>query len=202
VAAHPPIPEQMTADKNKWLLVSEGVILQPLIERVICLLDPWFEKHGVKSFVTSGYRSAESQLRIIKGQAIKRGIQKHRPEIASADLYSMIDYEGSPVPVWAPSWNELLTLGFLVNPPIKTKTLMPYFHPALKVTIPKGTEINLSTHQMGRAFDVGGSGGADKTLKDELISIQDAMQSKTIPEIKSITPENINNAVHVTCQDV
>lgn len=192
----------MKAKDNKWLIVGELVTLTPLIEKVICLLDPWFEKYGTRSSVTSGFRSAADQLRIIKRAAIARGIDRHRPEITHAEIDGMIEYQGEAVPVWAPAWNELLCDGFLVNPPFRTKVLRPYFHPSLKTEIPKGQFVNLSTHQLGLAFDVGGSGGKDKTIKDEVIVIQDAFKSKEIPQIKSITPENVNNAVHVTCQDV
>lgn len=197
----PKIPVARAKD-NKWLIVGELVTLNPLIEKVVCLLDPWFEKYQTKSFVTSGFRSAADQLRIIKRAAIARGIDRHRPEITHAELDGIIEYQGEAVPVWAPAWNELLCDGFLVNPPFQTKVLIPYFHPSLKTTIPKGQVVNLSTHQQGRAIDVGGSGGKDKTIKDELIVIQDAFMSKEIPEMKSITPENTNNCVHVTLQQV
>lgn len=193
-----PYPE-MKASGNKWLLLKDGVELRPVIEKVICLLDPWFEKYKIISYVTSGYRSAESQLRLIQNVARGRGIDKTRPEILAADLYGTTQYEGRTVPVWAPAWNELLVSGFLVNPPIRTELLKSYFHPAMKKTIGVGTVINLSTHQLGLAFDVGGSGGKDKTLKDELIVIEDAFTN--IPEMRSITPENINNCVHVTCRE-
>jgi hypothetical protein len=190
----------MNALKNEWLLIRAGVILTPSIELVIVKLDEWFRQYQCRSYVTSGLRDPKSQFRIIQQAAISHGLVKEFPRIISASIDSMMVYEEQSVPVWLPVWSRLLSIGFLVNPPIAECCLFDYVHPE-KGKIPAGTLIRPSPHFKGTAFDIGGRGESqDQTIQDELDILKLAFDSGTIHHLLSYTIERDNNALHCDCQ--
>ena len=193
----------MPASDNEYLKVKPGVVLTPSIEPPIVALDEWFRQYQCKSYVTSGLRDPKSQFRIIQQAAIARGLNKEFPQIIAASIDSMMVNGTQSVPVWLPVWSRLLTIGFLVNPPLEAKVMFDYVHPKSERIIPAGTVIQPSAHFKGTAFDIGGRGESqDQTINDELEILKLAFDSGTIPEILSYTIERENNALHCDCRKI
>jgi hypothetical protein len=190
----------VNANENKWLIVEPTVILTPSIEPVIVELDEWFRMYQCRSFVTSGKRTPAQQFIIIRDAAIERGLDKEFPSILHADLNSLMVLDGQTVPVWRVVLSKLLTIGFLVNPPMAACVLFDYVHPK-HGKIPAGTLIQPSPHFKGTSFDIGGRGeSADKTIGDELDVLKRAFDSGSVSNLLSYTVERENNALHCDCK--
>lgn len=194
------------AAKNKFLILSpiSKPIITSITEPVICELDSWFERYGIKAFVTSILRDPEHQLNIIKGLARDNRVDQEFPNILTAKLTGQFEWEGSElVYEWQPAWSRLLNMGVIVNPPMPAETLFDYNRRDkssgdLKVHKPAGTRIGTSPHFKGTAFDVGG--GANRKIAEELEPIEAAFKSGTVKGFKGFLPEHDNNAVHCDCE--
>jgi hypothetical protein len=134
--------------------------------------DNYFD--GVMSEVTSGKRTAIEQLAIIIDAAERYHIEKEFPEFDCRD-HLVVPNEpelqwdfkvdvgnGEQLDWWHRTWSRLLNLGFIVNPPKPAIVLFDYVNPMTKEN-KKGKLIDISTHQKGLAWDIGG--GTDLTEK-------------------------------------
>lgn len=180
------------------LFVLPTVTLTPTISRTIQMLDEYFQE--LPATVTSGERSVHQQLLIIFEEALSRGLEKEfleltKESLALPDLMTILT-DGTTVYWWQRAWSRLLVLGFIVNPPIRAKCLEHYI--SKKLGVPDkdmfGEFIELSTHQMGIAFDISvHTGIGEKTMR----------VSRAFKEghcyIHSYKVEKENQALHVTC---
>lgn len=182
----------MTSRNNKFLKVKEGVVLTPIIDRVITALDPYFEK--CPSWVTSGLRTPEDQLRIIRNALKARGLSNEFKEAFDKGLTDKVTFKGKTVYAWQPGWSKLLNVGYIVNPPYTAEVLFDYYRPG-SAENRKGKMIGPTPHKDGTAFDVGG--GADG-IKGELACIEKAKADK-LAGLKGYLAEHGNNAVHCDC---
>ena len=179
---------------NKFLIVKPDVRLTPTIIPVIKALDVFFEKAGLKAYVTSGERTSQDQLDIIRMYSKRFGVDKEFPEIRNCGVLSMITMGTGKVFTWQRAWSRLLNIGVIINPPLPAKALFDYFRDGVNK---KGTQIGYSPHYYGHAFDIGG--GLDHDITNELHVVEVAFASKMIKGFKGFLPERKNNCVHVDC---
>lgn len=185
----------MRSADNKFLTLREGVQLTTLTDGVIYSLDPHFELFNVKAVVTSCYRSRKDQLELIRKKAIGQQMNLQYPDIDTVDMETVVHVGAFDQPWWLILWSNLLADGVMVNPPEPAKAEFDYIH-ADGRHIPAGHEVGISTHQLGRAFDVAGA---------ELHLIERVIQhAKTvgIPQLKGYLLEPINGCVHVDCEAI
>ena len=145
--------------------------LNPAIETAVRGLDAHFSKANLRVTLTSGVRSPESQLSIIRSEAIKRGIDKKYPSIRTATV--------DDIESWRRAWDELLNReGFIVNPPKTTTSLIT------------GRSYSPSPHIAGTAMDLSGA---------DLDRIADVVRGycQSGGAVSQILIERTNNAVHV-----
>jgi hypothetical protein len=180
--------------ENKWLTVAKNVILTDNIDSVISALDPFFESAGHKSIVTSGLRTPQDQLRIIRNAIVNHRLANEYQEVFE-DINKKITYQGQEVYAWQPAWSRLLNLNFIVNPPFDSIVLFDYIRPG-SIENKRGKMIYQSPHTRGTAFDIGG--GADG-LDNELAIIKEAKGK--VKGIKGYLLERNNNCLHVDCWD-
>lgn len=174
---------------NKWLIVRPGVILTETIDPVIAGLDPYFE--GRHAYVTSGLRTKEHQLDIIKQYAKLKGVAKEFPAVVTATLDAKTFYREKAVYAWQPAWSRLLERGVIINPPVAASPLFDYIRNGVNR---KGVIIMPSPHMRGTAFDIGG--GVDG-VEDERLII--ALAIGKVAGLASVLVERENNAIHVNC---
>jgi hypothetical protein len=180
----------------KYLKVNEGVIVTPIILPVIESLDKYFKKAKITAIVTSGLRTSEDQLRIIKNYLSKKGLSHKYPETFSKELHDKIKFNGKEVYSWQPGWSALLNAGIIINPPIPAECLMDYIRGGVNK---KGKIINASPHFNGTAFDIGGGAdGIEGPVTNELAVVQKALKDK-LPGLKGIVIERNNNCIHCDC---
>jgi len=175
--------------ENKWLIVRPGVELTDTIDPVIRALDPYFE--GRHAYVTSGLRTKEHQLDIIKQYAKLKGIAREFPAILTATLDAKTFFDGHAVFAWQPAWSRLLERGVIINPPVAASPLFDYVRGGVNK---KGVIIMPSPHMRGTAFDIGG--GVDG-IEDERAII--ALAIGHVAGLVRVLPERENNAIHVDC---
>ncbi len=181
----------MGAKDNKWLVVNAGVVLTPTIEPVIIALDDYFKKHNLKAFVTSGLRDENDQLRVIRSYLKKKGLDS---KYADAMTCKVGDKLPDGTYVWQMAWSNLLNIGVIINPAFRAMCLMNYVRNGVNK---KGSWIGQTPHASGKAFNVG---GGNNGIMDELAVLQEAVDSKKIPGLKSFLAERENNALHVDCK--
>jgi hypothetical protein len=183
----------MKSLQNNWLIVGKNVILTEHIDPVIAALDIYFANTNLKSYVTSGLRKPEDQLRIIRGALVSHRLADTY-ETAFDDIGKKIQYEGKEVYSWQPGWSKLLNVGFIVNPPYDAEVLMDYTRPG-STENKKGKMIYQSPHTRGTAFDIGG--GSDG-LDNELAVLKQA--TGKVKGLKGYLLERNNNCLHVDCR--
>lgn len=174
---------------NKFLTVLPAVVLTPVIDPVIVSLDKYFEEAKIKATVTSGYRTPDHQLEIIRQYLTSKGLSKNYPAMVNWKVQSK---EQDSTYVWQMGWSNLLNIGVIINPPIAAKVLMNYIHPVSKKNL-KGIIINGSSHSLGTAFNIGG-------ITAEPI-IQKAIAAK-LAGLASYIKERENNALHLNCTPI
>ena len=174
------------SSKNKFLVVQSQVVLTPAIDNVIALLDPVFEKENLQAHVTSGLRTADKQLSLIKEKAIALGVDKEFPEIHDAAVTNQAS--------WIKAWSRLLTKGFMINPPVSAECAFDYKKPTGEVR-KAGHLIGISNHQRGHSFDIGGEIEKIEALIKSVIA-----NEKEIP-IAGFLFEPVNHAVHVDARE-
>jgi hypothetical protein len=182
----------MNAKENKYLKVNSNVVLNPLIEKVVCELDKHFEKANIKAVVTSGVRTPDDQLRIIRQYLVSTKLAVKYPEALTGEVTDKLpngDYN------WQMGWSALLNSGFIINPPFKAKLLMNYFNAQGVNRI--NAEFNQTAHASGVCVDLGGGGNG---LNDEIAVVTEA--KKEIPEIVSLVIERNNNCLHLNLKSI
>lgn len=176
---------------NKWLIVRPDVKLTERIDPVITALDPEFKAAQLIAHVTSGMRSSQDQLELIRKYAILKGVAREFPRINSATLYGKMMYGGQTVYMWQPAWSRLLNIGMIINPPLPAVCLFDYFRNGVNK---KGFTIGRTPHASGSCFDVGG--GPDG-VEGEFAVLKASLER--IPGMRGILLEHDNNCVHVDC---
>ena len=174
---------------NKNIIVRPGVLLTEAIDPVIAALDPFFE--GRHAYVTSGLRSKENQLELIRQYAKLKGVAKEFPAVLTATLDAKTFFEGHAVFAWQPAWSRLLERGVIINPPIAASPLFDYMRGGVNK---KGVIIMPSPHMRGTAFDIGG--GSDG-VEDERVIL--ALAIGHVPGLSRVLVERENNAIHIDC---
>lgn len=184
----------MQSLNNKFLKVKEGVILTPIIDPVIVALDKYFEKANTYARVTSGKRNEEDQLRIIRNELIKRGLDKKYPDAISKGWKDKVMIHGKEYYAWQYGWSNLLNVGFIVSPPTAAVCLMDYISGGVNK---KGKLLNASPHIAGLAFNIGGGpDGISGAVTNEKVIIEKAFNDK-LKGLKSFLLERNNNAIHI-----
>lgn len=183
----------------KYLIPTECFLFSPEIERTTAFMDEFFKDNC--AYLTSGLRTESDQLRIIIKKVIEMGLSKEfkddvKEEAHRRSLKAETSFEGKIVYWWQPMWSKLLSLGFLVNPPIKAVCLHDYFRKSTGENM-KGKEIDVSLHSKGLAFDIGGG----KNLNEVAKCVMRAKQSGS-DFFHSYVVERVNNAVHVNCNQI
>lgn len=175
------------------LTAAKDAVLNESIIRTVSILDPFFD--GEPSIVTSGVRTEADQLRIIEEKVLRHGLGSKYFEWGmflgnKADCRTNINGGGS-VYWWQRTWSDLLEIGNIVNPPIAAVCLSNYVRPDGKAM--KGVEIGISSHQKGRAFDIGGGMNLKAKEKCLLAALKGAQTF-----IVNYRVEQINNAIHLS----
>jgi peptidoglycan hydrolase-like protein with peptidoglycan-binding domain len=163
-----------------FITINPGVLTNPEINKVLRQLDGYFKKANLSVTLTSGIRTPQKQLDIIRNAAVRRGIDAKYPAIRTATV--------DDIESWLGTWDELLNRKkFIVNPPKPVTSRI------------SGRRIDISPHMKGRAFDLSGA---------DLDRIASVVQSycRDNGGISQILIETVNNAVHIgigstgTCQ--
>jgi hypothetical protein len=178
----------MSYTLNKWLTVNPGVKMTPKAEKVIISLDPYFERAKLKARVTRVLSTPDDQLAIIRNFLKIHQLDKKYP---TAMICGLMDKVANQY-VWQMAWSNLLNIGIIINPPMAAECLMDYVRDGVNK---KGKIINQTPHVRGDCFDVGGRGGDNPTIDDELIVMRQAQKDR-LPGIKFILAEHGNNCVH------
>jgi len=180
---------------NKFLIVAPTVVLTPLIDGVITELDTWFEMYGRTARVTSGLRSAQQQLEIIRHYAKINNVDKEFPRVMTCSLLSKYMFNAMSVYEWQPALSRLLNMNVIIAPPFQMIALFDYVRDGVNK---RGQIINPSPHFRGTAFDIGGATGKPD-VSDELEVVKAAYESKEIANYKGYLIERQNNCVHSDC---
>jgi len=180
----------MKSKENKFLIVKDNVKLNDKLDAAIVKFDKVFEKANHKAYVTSGIRTAEDQLRIIKDYCTRKGIKDDFIKDAKVD--SKVQYDNEEIYSWQLAWSKLLNAGIIINPPIKAKLLLSYIGKNGKER--KGDYFNPSPHFFERSFDIGG--GAD-SIENEKDIVIEAIKKGELAMVKSFVVERQNNCLHI-----
>jgi uncharacterized protein YcbK (DUF882 family) len=141
------------------------------MRQVLGALEPYMRRAGLRVSVTSGYRTPQHQLDIIRRAAMARGLQRKYPSIVNATV--------EDVESWRDAWDELLHRHkFAVNPPVRVRSRI------------RGISYNPSPHTRGKAFDLAGA------PLDQIAAAVQRYQRDGGP-IGQIKVERVNNAVHI-----
>lgn len=170
-ASSAPVIAGSTPASGEFITIRSGVKLTPEVERVVRELDAEFRAANLRVTLTSGLRTPDDQLRIIRNEAIKRGVHLKYPAIQTATV--------DDVESWLGAWDELLNrIGFIVNPPRDARS---------RIT---GKSYRPSPHTRGEAFDLSGA---------DLNQIANVVRGycRRGGTISQILLEPKNNAVHV-----
>jgi hypothetical protein len=151
---------------------STRALLTPQIEAAVRALDAEFRNDGLKVTLTSALRTPQDQLRLIREQAVKRGLDRLYPSILNATVDN--------VESWIDAWDDLLhRQKYVINPPVD----------ACSRIVP-GKCYGPSPHSSGLAFDLS---GADL---DRVAEVVRGYCQRGGP-LRQILIERKNNAVHV-----
>lgn len=175
------------------LTYADNVKKTPAITRAIGLLDPYFD--GEPSVITSGWRAPLDQVRIISDKAKRHGVDAEFPEFLANHMQAaelIVKVEDSAFFWWQRTWSRLLNIGDIVNPPVPATCLFDYTRPG-DAHNKKGEIIQVSPHQRGTAFDIGG--GDPSRLLEKAKRVMKAYQDGGC-FLKEYLVEKINNAVH------
>lgn len=181
---------------NKFLTFKSGVIRTEHTDPVIARLEPYFMARNHHALVTSVFRDPDAQLREIKELARKFGVDMIHPEITHCVPAERMLWNGKTVYQWQPAWSKLLSIEVIVSPPLDAEALFDYWKNGINK---KGQMIMASLHQLGTEFDIGGRGGQNKTVTDEIDIVKWAMRDDSKIGIRAITIERKNNCLHCSC---
>jgi hypothetical protein len=169
----------MKAYSNKNLIVPKTIVLNEALDKVLSEIDPYWEGRTEK--VTSGVRTPEDQIRIIRTYLKAKGLHQKYPEAMTCDTRHKWSDEDEFV--WQKAWSALLNVGVIINPPYPAIVLMDYIRNGVNK---KGQRIGQSPHTRGTAFDLSGL--------DSLDIIKKLLVEK---KIKSYLVERENNCIHI-----
>lgn len=185
------------SEANKFLIVKAGVVLNPFLDDIAVKLDTLvFAPANHIAYITSGIRTGEDQLRIIRQYLLKKRIADPYINAPAATLTSKIDWNGMRIYSWQLAWSKLLNAGIIINPPMEAEVLMDYVNSA--GVNKKWQKIPPSIHFYGRALDIG---GAANGISDETAIVKQAIADKLIPEITGIVIERENNCLHLNLKE-
>lgn len=185
--------------KTAGLLIGNEVEHTPHIDQGIKELDAAYTKRGIFGFVSSGFRSPEHQLRVIRGLALKAHIDHEFPYFNTMTLESKTTFEGKEVFEWQVVWSRLMNLMYDVNPPEKAELLMSRIKGG---TDKKGKVYPQTQHADGISFDVEGHFQGQERLDQYTAALEEAMAGGEVPSIASYTkePPTGNNCLHCNCK--
>lgn len=166
-----------TAYDNKNLLVPDSVALNERLNSVLCAIDKYWPPAGEK--VTSGLRSPEDSLRIIRTYLKSKDLARLYPEAITCKIDAK---EPTGWYVWQKAWSHLLNKGVIINPPLPAECLMDYMRDDVNR---KGRVIGQSSHIRGTAFDISGT--------DSLTIVKRLVEDKMI---RGYLLERENNCIH------
>ncbi|MBX3606681.1 MAG: peptidoglycan-binding protein [Piscinibacter sp.] len=156
---------------TRFISIASRALLTPPIEAAAKALDAHFERAGMAVTLTSALRPPQDQLRLIRDQAIKRGIDRQYPSIHTATVEN--------VDSWLGAWDELLhTHKYVINPPVAATSRLT------------GKRYSPSPHTTGFAFDLSGSD------LDRIAAVVSGY-CREGGAVRQILIERRNNAVHV-----
>jgi hypothetical protein len=162
---------------NKNLLVPRSVVLNERLNSVLCAIDKYWPPNG--ETVTSGVRTPEDSLRIIRTYLKRKDLARIYPEAMTC----AIDDKDGDIYAWQTAWSHLLSLKVIINPPLPAKCLMDYYRNGKNK---KGQIIGQSPHIRGTAIDL--SGIDSEVIVKRLV--EDGM-------IRSYLVERENNCIHI-----
>ncbi|MEM5810623.1 MAG: hypothetical protein QXP66_01835 [Candidatus Aenigmatarchaeota archaeon] len=184
---------KLDPSENRFLIITKECIRTSITDPVIAKLDKYFARYNHKAFVTSILRTPSKQLEIIREYVILKGLDKEYPEILSCKVE---DKTSDDLYVWQKAWSKLLNIGVIINPPIAARCLYDYWRGGVNK---KGELIPPSPHFFGNCFDIGGGGGKNSSISDELSIITTAMNEDKKIGIRNIVLERENNCLHINC---
>lgn len=186
------------SDSNKYLKVLPSVVLTPVIDYSIHEVDEYFKT--CPSFVTSGLRDANDQLRVVREYLKLKGLDKECPGAMICGVTDKVwsDDHSETIYAWQYGWSRLLNAKVIINPPLPAKVLLDYFGPTNDGVNRKGNVIGASPHSAGLAFNVGGGNNGPQ---DEAACIEAALKGG-VRSVASYLLERNNNALHVNCRKV
>jgi hypothetical protein len=162
---------------NKNLLVPATVVLNDRLNSVLTAIDKYWPPQGEK--VTSGVRSPEDSLRIIRTYLKAKDLARLYPEAMTCKIDEELP---SGYYVWQMAWSNLLNKGVIINPPLPAACLMDYIRNGVNK---KGQIIGQSPHIRGTAFDISGT--------DSLTIVKRLVEDKMI---RGYLLERENNCIH------
>jgi peptidoglycan hydrolase-like protein with peptidoglycan-binding domain len=173
-AAPPPtsVPVGRTGSLGtRFISIASRALVTPPIEAAVKALDAHFERAGLNVALTSALRPPQDQLRLIRQQALERGLDRLYPSITTATVEN--------VDSWLDAWDDLLhRQRYVINPPVAAVS---------RIT---GKTYSASPHTTGLAFDLS---GADL---DRIAAVV-AGYCREGGAVRQILIERRNNAVHV-----
>jgi hypothetical protein len=167
-----------TAYDNKNLLVPEKVLLNEHLNSTLCAIDKYWPPKG--ETVTSGIRSPEDSLRIIRTYLKSKGLSLKYPEAMTC---AIDEKKPDGTYVWQKAWSNLLNIGVIINPPLPAACLMDYIRGGINKI---GKVISQSPHIRGTAIDI--SGTDSEVIVKRLV--EDGM-------IRGYLVERENNCIHI-----
>lgn len=176
---------------------ADGVKKTPAIVRSAELLDAYFD--GEPSWITSGLRLPSDQIEIIIQKLKRHNLYNDFPELGTFDGFDLehkFEHEGEYIYWWQRGWSRLLNVSDIVNPPYPAIVLYDYFRPGSQEN-KKGKLIDISPHQRGIAFDIGGG----ERLLDKAKCVMRANQENKC-FITDYLVERVNNAIHIGCRQI
>lgn len=165
--------------------------MTPILEQVIEACEPYFAKYGHHAEVTSGLRTPEEQVNLIKKFAAQHNVGSFK-ELTKADVDSKGMVDLRYLYFWQRAWSWLLHIGVIVNPPRDAECLFDYWSGGINK---RGQIIHASPHFLGKSFDTGG--GTDHDPSNEFGILQEAKMNGV--GIVTLKLERANNAVHADC---
>jgi hypothetical protein len=182
---------------NFGLTIKDGVILTDSIRPGIAQLDAAYKDRNISGLVSSGLRTPERQVDVIRGLAKDAGLEFDY--LDSMNLNSTTSYSGAVVFQWQIVWSKLMSLMFDVNPPIAATLLMDRFIGGVNK---RGKVYPPTEHSFGISFDIEGEYGGQQLLDIYTNAFLDAVKENEVPAIISYTKEVKNNCLHLNCKNV
>lgn len=167
-----------TAYGNKNLIVSENIILNEHLNSVLCAIDKYWPPNGER--VTSGIRSPEDSLRIIRNYLKSKDLARVYPDAMTCAIDEKLSNGNY---VWQMAWSNLLNKEVIINPPLPATCLMDYFRGTVNK---KWQVIKQSPHIKGTAIDLSGI--------DSEVIVKRLVEDKMI---RGYLIERENNCIHI-----